>query len=99
MAAEEAAMNDVELYRHLLGLEAPWSVSRVQLDVKQQRVDVWAEHKEGQRWSCSECVTELALYDHSEERVWRHLDSCQFMTYMHARAPRVEYPEHGVHQV
>lgn len=92
-------MNDVELYRHLLGLEAPWSVSRIELDVKEQRVDVWAEHREGHRWPCPDCATELALYDHSPERVWRHLDSCQFMTYLHARAPRVECPTHGVRQV
>ena len=25
------------------------------------------------------------LYDHAEERVWRHLDSCQFLTYLHAQ--------------
>jgi transposase len=40
----------------------------------------------------------LAVYDHAEERVWRHLDSCQFMTYLHARAPRVNCPGHGVRQ-
>ena len=27
---------------------------------------------------------------------WRHLDSCQFQTYLHARIPRVGAPEHGV---
>lgn len=33
------------------------------------------------------------------ERTWRHLDSCQFLTYLHARPPRVSCPEHGVRQV
>ena len=37
-------MRDTELYRHLLGLEAPWFVSGVELDVKGQRVEVHAEH-------------------------------------------------------
>jgi transposase len=41
----------------------------------------------------------LALYDDAEERVWRHLDSCQFMTYLHAQPPRVQCPTHGVRQV
>jgi transposase len=41
----------------------------------------------------------LGVYDHLAERVWRHLDSCQFLTYLHARPPRVSCPEHGVHQV
>jgi transposase len=92
-------MRDVELYRYVLGLESPWTVARVELSVKEQRVDVWAEHGDGHRWACSECGTELPLYDHAEERAWRHLDTCQFLTYLHARPPRVQCPAHGVRQV
>jgi len=92
-------MRDVELYRHLLGLESPWAVSRVELSVGEGRVDVWADHPRGTRWACPECQRELSTYDHAEERAWRHLDSCQFLTYFHARPPRVDCPEHGVRQV
>jgi len=92
-------MRDTELYRQLLGLESPWTVTRVELAVKDQRVDVWAGHAEGERWPCPECATPLGLYDHAEERAWRHLDSCQFQTYLHARPPRVQCPTHGVKQV
>jgi transposase len=92
-------MQDTELYRHLLGVEAPWTVARVELNVKDQRVDVWVEHGDGTRWPCPECGEELATYDHAPERAWRHLDSCQFMTYLRARPPRVECPSHGVKQV
>src|SRR5262249_39495353 len=92
-------MRDVELYRHLLGLESPWTVRAVELNVREQPVDVWAQHQEGVRWACPEWGAELGLYDHAEERVWRHLDSCQFMTYLHARPPRVECPTHGIRQV
>lgn len=91
-------MRDAELYRHLLGLAEPWGVERVELNVSEQRVDVWARHTDGHRFGCPECDVALAVYDHAEERVWRHLDSCQFMTYLHARAPRVNCPEHGVRQ-
>jgi transposase len=92
-------VQDTELYRHLLGLTAPWSVSKVELSVGEQRVDVWTEHIAGTRWSCPTCGRELGTYDHAEERVWRHLDSCQFATFLHARPPRVDCPEHGVRQV
>ncbi|GFP30684.1 ISL3 family transposase [Candidatus Hakubella thermalkaliphila] len=92
-------MRDTELYRYLLGVEEPWTVSRVDLDVRGQRVDIWINHKEGVRWPCPQCSSELGLYDHAEERVWRHLDSCQFLTYLHARIPRVDCSEHGVLQV
>jgi transposase len=95
-------MRDTELYRHLLGLEAPWTVARVELNAKDQRVDVWAEHERGARWRCPECEdgeAPLGVHDHAPERSWRHLDSCQFMTYLHARPPRVNCLKHGVKQV
>ena len=33
-------MCDVDLYRQVLGLEAPWTVTRVDLSVTEERVDV-----------------------------------------------------------
>ena len=48
-------MRDIELYRHLLGLEQPWIVMKVALDVKEQRVDVWVDHGEGLKWPCPAC--------------------------------------------
>lgn len=92
-------MQDTALYQYLLGLKSPWTVSRVDLNVKGQCVEVWAEHPEGASWACPQCSRELPLYDHAEERTWRHLDSCQYQTHLHARIPRVECGEHGVVQV
>ena len=92
-------MKDTELYHHLLGLQKPWCVSDVQIDVKGQQVDVWVEHPQGLQWPCPECGTEGPLHDHGKDRVWRHLDSCQFRTFLHARPPRMICPEHGVRQV
>lgn len=92
-------MDSAELYRQLLGLVAPWTVERVELDIARQQVEVFVGHPAGQRFACPECGRELGVYDHQAERVWRHLDSCQFLTYLHARPPRVSCPEHGVRQV
>lgn len=91
-------MRDTELYQHLLGLVPPWTASRVALDVAGGRVDIWAEHGKKARFECPECNKPCGLYDHDEERVWRHLDSCQFQTFLHARIPRVRCDEHGVRQ-
>lgn len=96
---EVATMEDRSLYEYLLGLKSPWAVARVELDVKGLRVNVWAEHAKEAGWSCSECALELGLYDHAAARSWRHLDSCQFQTHLHARIPRVDCPTHGVVQV
>lgn len=92
-------MRDTDLYRQLLGLVAPWSVERVELDVSAQRVDVWVTHPRGHKWPCPECGQEGPLHDHAEERVWRHLDSCQFQTFLHSRPPRMNCSTHGVRQV
>ena len=92
-------MRDTDLYRQLLGLEPPWTVERVELDVKQQQVDVFAKHSRLKSWPCPECGAAFGLHDHDDERTWRHLDSCHFRTVLHARVPRVNCPEHGVRQV
>ena len=92
-------MRDIELYRHLLGIVPPWTVQRVELSVEEKHVDIWVEHNEGLQWPCPECGLEYPVYDHAQERSWRHLDSCQFQTFLHARPPRVECGLHGVKQV
>ena len=93
------AMRDTELYRHVLGLTPPWTVSKVELSVEKHQVDVWAEHRANASFACPDCGTVSGLHDHAEERGWRHLDTCQFATLLHARVPRVKCPTHGVRQV
>lgn len=99
MGTRSVLMRDVELYQRILGLSEPWSVARVELNVDDQRVDIWVEHEASVRWSCPTCGRSLGCYDHAEERVWRHLDTCQYQTHLHGRIPRVDCPEHGVSQV
>src|SRR5680860_1221569 len=45
-------MRDTELYRHLLGLVAPWEVERVDLSAEDGRVDVWVKHPKRTRFGC-----------------------------------------------
>lgn len=92
-------MESKDLYQHLLGLNTPWTVERVDLDMAKQHVDVFVGHPKGVRFACPQCGSECAVYDHLAERTWRHLDSCQFLTYLHATTPRIECPEHGIRQV
>lgn len=92
-------MQDRELYQQILGLKSPWKVSEVKLSIEHQQVDVFVEHSTGTLFCCPKCDESLPCYDHAEPRCWRHLDSCQFKTVLHARIPRVECPTHGVKQV
>lgn len=91
-------MQDTKLFETILGITSPWHISRVELKTDEKRVDLWLEH-DPTRWPCPECGTELAGFDHAEERTWRHLDTCQFQTHLHAEIPRVQCPTHGVKQV
>lgn len=91
-------MQDTKLFETILGLQAPWHIGRVALDTTSERVDLWAEHDET-RWPCPECQQLLPCFDHAEERTWRHLDTCQFETHLHARIPRIHCPTHGTKQV
>ena len=88
-------MQDRELYRQILGIEAPWFVERVELKLNQGEVHIYLEHGEMASWPCPECETSCQLYDHQGERQWRHLDTCQYQTILHARPPRTECAEHG----
>lgn len=92
-------MQDRALYDQILGLMSPWSVARVELNTEDQQVDVFLEHTNGVTFPCPECEAALSCYDHAAERQWRHLDSCQFQTVLHAQIPRVNCPQHGVKQV
>lgn len=92
-------MRDTQLYQRILGLEAPWQVKDVELDVDEGRVDIQVEHEANAGWACPACGRALSCYDHAEQRTWRHLDTCQYQTHLHARIPRVDCPEHGVRQV
>jgi transposase len=91
-------LQDTKLFETILGITSPWHISRVELQTHERRVDLWLEH-EPTRWPCPECGTELAGFDHADERTWRHLDTCQFQTHLHAEIPRVQCPTHGVKQV
>jgi transposase len=91
-------VQDTKLFETILGLAAPWRLTRVDLNTTDERIDLWAEHGET-RWPCPECQQPLPCWDHAEERTWRHLDTCQFRTHLHARVPRVNCPTHGVKQV
>lgn len=92
-------MQDRELYRRILGIEAPWFVDRVELKLAEGEIHVYLEHHDQRDWPCPECGTACRLYDHQPERQWRHLDTCQYETILHGRPPRTECEEHGVRVV
>jgi transposase len=51
-------VQDTTLFDTILGLQAPWHISRVALDTTGKRVDLWVEHAGHVRWACPECAAE-----------------------------------------
>lgn len=94
-----AYMSDTEHFSRLLGLSEPWFVERVDLLLHQGRIDLWVSHRSDARLECPECGSHSPTYDHVPERVWRHLDTMQYQTLLHARIPRIRCDEHGIKQV
>lgn len=97
-------MRDVDLMAQLLALEEPWRVDQVHLSPKEispkkKRLDMLLEHRPGASFACPQCGQPRPLYDHLPWRRWRHLDHGAFLTWLHARVPRVSCPDHGVRQV
>ncbi|EMO89782.1 transposase family ISL3 helix-turn-helix domain protein [Leptospira noguchii str. 2001034031] len=80
----------------LLGISSPWSVESVELNVTTKRVDIEVVYDEKEMVECSDCGKSCPRKDHTEKRTWRHLDTMQFQTLIHARIPRVQCKDHGV---
>jgi transposase len=92
------AVRDRELYAKILGLEPPWTVTDVDLDLAAGRVVVRLGRAGEAPLACPECHRPCPGYD-AQPRRWRHLDTCQFQTILEADVPRCQCPEHGVKQV
>jgi transposase len=92
-------MEDRELYRRILGIESPWYVASVDLQSVPREVHIYLAHEDQTSWPCAECGAASQLYDHQPERRWRHLDTCQYRTILHAEPPRSQCPTHGVRVV
>lgn len=91
------AQNDLRLhYQVLLGLEAPWKVAAVQMDLAASQVEISLDHPGEQPLVCPKCGAKMTRHDEGRERTWRHLDTMRFTTLLRAKVPRGTCAEHGV---
>lgn len=82
-------------YQLLLGINSPWQIYEVNLDVEKKQIEIFINWTQGEKVLCPECNKECTIKDHREERTWRHLDTMQFSTYIKCRVPRSNCDEHG----
>lgn len=92
-------MDDKALYQAILGLGKPWRVKGVDLRLGDGEVWIEVEVDSTAELRCPSCGQAASRYDQSEQRQWRHLDTCQYRTIVRGRIPRVRCAEHGVRQI
>ena len=94
-------MEQNDLFAMGLGLEKPWKVVRSGLEASGEGTKILyvdIDFEDGEKFACPSCGKRCAVYD-SEVKRWRHMNFWQHSTYLSARVPRVECPEHKVKQV
>jgi len=82
-------------YHALLGLDTSWTVTSVEFQPDKKRVDIHIEHS-GKALSCPGCQGVCSKADMAPKRTWRHLDTMQFVTQIHASVPRSKCEQCGV---
>jgi hypothetical protein len=84
-------MNEKDLFTQALGVQAPWEIKEVRMDLEAQRVEVEVECSQTV-WADPETRQRLHIHGY-EKRRWRHLDTMQFETIIVAEVPRLKYPD------
>src|SRR5450432_4335102 len=91
-------MNENQLFQAALGLQPPWLVDRCTFDESAGRLDIHLDFPRGSVFSCPVCGVHCKAYD-TDQLTWRHLNFFQHQTFLHARTPRVDCSQCGVHRV
>ncbi len=87
-------MDDKELYRQILGVVEPWEISKINLDMNAQEVHIYLVYPGKIDGTCPKCKKASKIHDKREERIWRHLDTCQLKTFIHCQVPRIVCSDH-----
>jgi transposase len=78
-----------EFYGQSIAVKAPWKVSSVEIKGGLKEVHILVECPEGIAWGDPETKQRAEIKDW-QQRVWRHLDTCEDETIITARVPRLK---------
>jgi transposase len=91
-------MQASDLYKKILGIELPWFILNITIEDVTHHVTVELGHAESAKFPCIKCGNLCSIHDHPNERIWRHLDTCQYETHIKASVPRVKCGTCGTHK-
>lgn len=78
-----------EFYAQSLGITAPWEVTEVKINEAEKRFQIRVECREKTIWVDPDTGERSHIHEW-RERTWRHLDTCEFETWVTAKVPRVK---------
>ena len=87
-----------QLYRDIIGVQAPWMITAVTKDEVSRKITVRIEHEQDKILACPICAQRTTRYDH-RARILRYLDTCQYETFLEVYVPRVKCKKDGVQQI
>jgi transposase len=78
-----------EFYAESLNVRPPWEVVEIAIIEEKRTVEVRVECSEKVAWSDPDTGQQATIHGWRERR-WRHLDTCEFETWIVARVPRIK---------
>lgn len=84
-----------EHYNRLLELPSQWTVIEIDERLENNELHLVISYQE-EEGECPKCGVMSPVYDHQQERSWRHMDTMQYQCYLHGCTPRVKCAQHGV---
>jgi ribosomal protein L37AE/L43A len=103
--AESQSLRSLRLRQHL-DCEPPWDILRARASFESpaspnlpwpDRFDIWPTDMAGY-WPCPICETPLAPVDRTPMKLFR-CRTCDTETIVHVKAPVVDCPRHGRHEI
>jgi len=87
-----------DLFEHVLNFGPDWKVTNIEVDDASGKIDVHVTFT-GSKAPCPDSGELLPIYDHREQRRWRHLNMMQYQTWIVCSLPRVKDADGNVKTV
>lgn len=78
-----------EIFSRFLNLNPDWQITAIEPDDEECELNIYVDYV-SKTAKCPKSGETCSIYDRRPERKWRHLDTCQYKTFIRCRPPRVK---------
>lgn len=87
-----------EIFLKALGLSEPWYIKEIKLDQEKNEFEVFIDFRKGATFYDLETEKEYKAFA-TVEKKWKHLFMWQYVTYIHARVPKIKNDNGSVRMI